>query len=251
MQMSALWWLVPLLISVFIVLGWVGWRFFVCAQLPPVAWPAGIRARVARARVLRWLLLPATLAGLVVLITLQLGGYHVLGMVAPESRTGEAHIRLALAAEPLVPPPPLPPSSFLSEERPSLAGADRDWSKLEPRFARQLLAVIARMERRGYPVVLIEGYRSPERQEALAGGAVRVTHARAFQSRHQYGEAADLAPVREGRIVLSEQDPWAWRAYQALGEEAEAEGLAWGGHWSLKDYGHIEAKAQVVASTAR
>ncbi|WP_332670532.1 M15 family metallopeptidase [Aromatoleum sp.] len=97
------------------------------------------------------------------------------------------------------------------------------------------------MERRGYPVVLIEGYRSPERQDVLADGEQRVTQARGFQSKHQYGLAADLAPLRDGQIVLSERDPWAWRAYQALGEAAEAAGLVWGGRWSLRDYGHVES----------
>ena len=104
------------------------------------------------------------------------------------------------------------------------------------------------MERRGYPVVLIEGYRSPERQDALAAGEQRVTHARGFQSRHQYGLAADLAPLRDGRIVLSERDPWARQAYQALGEEAEAAGLVWGGRWSLRDYGHLESSSRRVTT---
>jgi peptidoglycan L-alanyl-D-glutamate endopeptidase CwlK len=44
-----------------------------------------------------------------------------------------------------------------------------------------------------------------------------------------------------GRLVISERDPWAMQAYQALGEEAEKAGLVWGGRWTLRDYGHIES----------
>ena len=61
-------------------------------------------------------------------------------------------------------------------------------------------------------------------------------------SYHQHGLAADFAFLRDGRIVISEQDPWAMRGYALLGEIAEATGLTWGGRWSLKDYGHVELR---------
>ncbi|UGA36258.1 M15 family metallopeptidase [Chromobacterium haemolyticum] len=88
--------------------------------------------------------------------------------------------------------------------------------------------------------MLLEGYRSPERQDSLAGQATLVTKAKGGQSKHQYGLAVDLAPIREGKVVISERDPWAMQAYNALGEEATAAGLTWGGNWSFKDFGHIE-----------
>ncbi|GAA5786015.1 hypothetical protein GCM10007860_20480 [Chitiniphilus shinanonensis] len=275
MAQLSLWWVLLPMLGVFLSLGWIGWRFFYAGGLAapasdtlvaprPVRAPAAprepvwpkVRAALApKGRVnwvaLRWLAIAAVLVGLIIVVTLRLAGYHVLRALSPQAYEREQHIQLALKDEKLVPPPPLPPSLFLSSERPSLATADRDWSKLDPRFTQAVLAVIARMEERGFPIVLLEGYRSPDRQDALADGGVMVTKARGGQSKHQYGLAADLAPMRDGRIVLSERDPWAWEAYQALGEEAEAAGLTWGGRWSFKDYGHVEVKGSIAKLTAQ
>jgi peptidoglycan LD-endopeptidase CwlK len=142
----------------------------------------------------------------------------------------------------------LPPSIFSGAGRPGLEMADRDWNRLNPDFVQSVLKVFTRMEARGYPLVLLEGYRSPERQDVLADSHAQVTNARAFQSKHQYGMAVDVAPMRDGRLVISERDSWAMQAYQALGEEAEREGLIWGGRWKLKDFGHIEASGSIGAS---
>ena len=103
-----------------------------------------------------------------------------------------------------------------------------------------VLRLFARMEARGFQLALLEGYRSPDRQDMLADLGSNVTNARGMQSRHQYGQAADIAPMKDGRLVISERDPWAFAAYQALGQEAEALGLTWGGRWNLRDYGHVE-----------
>jgi peptidoglycan L-alanyl-D-glutamate endopeptidase CwlK len=129
---------------------------------------------------------------------------------------------------------------FASVERPALEFADRDWRKLNPAFMQTVLQLFSRMEARGYPLALLEGYRSPERQDMLADLGSHVTNARGLQSRHRFGLAADIAPVRDGRLLISERDPWAFEAYQALGQEAEALGLVWGGRWNLRDFGHVE-----------
>lgn len=120
------------------------------------------------------------------------------------------------------------------------ATADRDWNRLEPVFRDRLERVIDRLGRRGYRFQLIEGYRTPERQEQLLAMPVRVTYAGAWQSRHQFGLAADLAPISAGRVLVSADSEEALGAYKALGEEAEAAGLTWGGRWTLRDYGHVE-----------
>jgi len=142
----------------------------------------------------------------------------------------DPQIAALLQGEQLVPPPPLPPLAFSAAEvelqRPMLAQADRDWQRLDTEFARRLLAVFNVMrERHGYEMALLEGYRSPERQERLAAAGSHVSNARAFQSFHQYGLAADCAFVRGGRLVISERDPWAMRGYQLYGEVAEAAGM--------------------------
>lgn len=150
-----------------------------------------------------------------------------------------------LRGEQLAPPPPLPPEVFATAEvellRPALSSADRRWEGLDPDFRQRLLLVFKLMrERHGYELVLIEGYRSPERQAMLAALGPHVTRAGAWQSWHQYGLAADCAFLRDGRLVISERDPWALRGYRLYGELAEAVGLRWGGRWKLMDLGHVE-----------
>lgn len=183
------------------------------------------------------------------------------GPAGPDSRGGadddaeddawrpvNAQVAHALDGEHLVPPQPLPPLAFTTAEvtlvRPLLAGASRDWTLLDDGFSQRLLLVFRIMrERHGYDMALLEGYRSPQRQDQLAAAGPHVTSARAYQSYHQFGQAADCAFVRDGKLVISERDPWAMRGYQLYGETAEAVGLAWGGRWAMMDFGHVELHA--------
>ena len=153
-----------------------------------------------------------------------------------------------LEGEHLAPPQPLPPLAFTTAEvtlvRPMLAGASRDWALLDDGFSQRLLLVFRIMrEQHGYEMALLEGYRSPQRQDQLAAAGPHVTSARAYQSFHQFGQAADCAFVRDGRLVISERDPWAMRGYRLYGETAEAVGLKWGGRWAMMDFGHVELHA--------
>jgi len=251
----------------FSALGWVGWRYFVSpkpgrptidqAGAVPVdmASPSSGQSRNAASRSFYRRLLAAAMRGplLLALALVALSAAGVLAfsgsvsldpLSAPDLER-QQHIQGALRPETLVRPPPLPPSVFIGTDRPGLETANRDWSRLDPNFMAVALKVFARLEARGYPFTLLEGYRSPERQDALADTGTHVTNARAFQSKHQYGLALDAAPLRNGRLVISERDPWAMEAYLALGEEAENAGLLWGGRWRLKDYGHIEVAGMV------
>ncbi|MEW4336262.1 M15 family metallopeptidase [Chromobacterium vaccinii] len=74
---------------------------------------------------------------------------------------------------------------------------------MDPAFVQDVLRVMERMKARGFPMVLLEGFRSAERQNRLAGGSTKVTQAKGGESKHQYGLAADLAPVRGGKVVIS------------------------------------------------
>lgn len=162
------------------------------------------------------------------------------------SRPVDERVAELLRGERLVPPPPLPPELFTTREveraRPMTATASRQWELLDEGFRQRLLVVFKQMkEQHGYEMVLLEGYRSPERQAALAALGPSTTQAGPFESLHQYGMAADCAFMREGQIVISERDAWALRGYEKYGEVARSLGLTWGGHWrSLKDYGHVE-----------
>ena len=177
-----------------------------------------------------------------------LGGAHTrLGGFEDSGREVNGQVAALLEGEQLVPPPPLPPMAFttaeVSEARPMIASASRDWAMLDTDFEQRLLLAFRIMkEKHGYEMVLLEGYRSPQRQARLAAMGPSVTNASAFQSWHQYGLAADSAFVRNGRIVISEQDPWAMRGYQLYGDVAESVGLTWGGRWKMMDLGHTELR---------
>lgn len=156
-----------------------------------------------------------------------------------------------LAGEQLVPPPELPPEAFLTKEveliRPALVTANRKWDALDADFSQRLLTVYKIMrEKYGYEMAILEGYRSPERQEKLAAMGTSVTNAGAFQSYHQFGLAADNGFYRDGKIVISEKDPWAARGYTLYGEVAESLGLTWGGRWKMMDLGHVELRRRGV-----
>lgn len=129
--------------------------------------------------------------------------------------------------------------------------ADRKWHKMNPRYKQRLLMVFKIMrEQHGYEMVLLEGYRSPERQNNLATNK-NTTLARGFQSYHQFGLAADVAFKRNGKVVITERDPWAMRGYQLYGQAAESVGLTWGGRWkSIQDYGHTEYRMPGLKKTA-
>lgn len=194
-----------------------------------------------------------SLAALSVALSLLFSDFHKTDEFIPNEYKHSSRIKLTLQEEQLAPPPPLPPEAFRDaiSEQPRLNRADRSWDKLDAVFVQTVLRLMARLEARGYPMTLLEGYRSPERQDALAGQATLVTKAKGGQSKHQYGLAVDLAPVRNGKVVISERDPWAMQAYQALGEEAAAAALTWGGNWSFKDYGHIERSGSLRQLLAR
>ncbi|WP_180065985.1 MULTISPECIES: M15 family metallopeptidase [unclassified Acinetobacter] len=129
--------------------------------------------------------------------------------------------------------------------------ADRKWHKMNPRYKQRLLMVFKIMrEQHGYEMILLEGYRSPERQNNLATNK-NTTRARGFQSYHQFGLAADVAFKRNGKVVITERDPWAMRGYQLYGQAAESVGLTWGGRWkSIQDYGHTEYRMPGLKKTA-
>ena len=163
----------------------------------------------------------------------------------------DRQIEVLLRGEQLVPPPPLPPGVFTTYEveavRPDVATASRNWDLLDHEFTQRLLLAYKLMkERHGYEMVLIEGYRSPERQDQLFAKGSSVTQVGAGLSYHQHGLAADSAFMRDGKVVISERDPWAMKGYVLFGPVAEQVGLVWGGRWKMMDYGHVELQRKGV-----
>jgi peptidoglycan L-alanyl-D-glutamate endopeptidase CwlK len=185
------------------------------------------------------------------MLALIIGNNATLGGYEESTREANTQVAALLQGEQLVPPVALPPLVFATQEvealRPMLVSASRNWALLNPDFTQRLLTVFKIMkEQHGYDMAILEGYRSPERQNLLAGMGKSVTNAAAFQSWHQYGLAADCAFLRDGKLVISEKDPWAMRGYQLYGEVAESVGMTWGGRWKMMDFGHTELRVAGV-----
>lgn len=185
------------------------------------------------------------------LLALALSNPAMLPVYEGSQAMPDAQVAALLKGEHLVPPVSLPPLAFTTREvelvRPMLVDASRNWGLLHPDFSQRLLLAFKIMkEKHGYEMALLEGYRSPARQDLLAKAGGHVTNARAFQSWHQYGLAADCAFWRDGKLVISEKDPWAMRGYKLYGEVAESLGLTWGGRWTMMDFGHTELRMRGV-----
>lgn len=185
------------------------------------------------------------------LLALALSSPAMLPVYEGGTAMPDAQVAALLQGERLVPPVALPPMAFSTAEvtlvRPMLVNASRNWGLMHPDFSQRLLLAFKIMkEKHGYEMALLEGYRSPARQDELANAGSHVTNARAFQSWHQYGLAADCAFWRDGKLVISEKDPWAMRGYQLYGEVTESLGLTWGGRWKMMDFGHTELRMRGV-----
>lgn len=112
-------------------------------------------------------------------------------------------------------------------------------TSLQPRVQRLADQMVAEMARRGTPIRIVEGYRSPERQDELyAQGRTTpgriVTNARGGQSFHNWGVAVDFVFRREGYNASEAQ-------WEELGKLGESLGFEWGGRWSsFIDKPHFE-----------
>ena len=138
-------------------------------------------------------------------------------------------------------------STHLSTGQINIKNADRNWKKMNSEFVQRLLTVYKVMhDQYGYDMVLLEGYRSPERQARLLRKGSHVTKAGSYKSYHQFGLAADSAFIRNGKIVISEKDPWAMQGYRLYGQVAKSAGLVWGGDWKMMDLGHVELRKKGV-----
>lgn len=108
-----------------------------------------------------------------------------------------------------------------------------DGSLLDPQFRKRLDAVLDELHAKQIPLQVFETVRAPSRQEALYArgrdpNAVdfgrKVTNARAYQSAHQYGLAADLVFLVDGKWSWEPPPRMAsaWSVYHTI---AEAHGL--------------------------
>lgn len=96
-----------------------------------------------------------------------------------------------------------------------------DTTLLHPAFRDRLVVLGARLRVEGLPLKLYEGARTPFRQAELFArgrcvpGTKIVTRARAWQSYHQYGLAADYVFQTDG-WTWDEPRPGAWARYTEI-----------------------------------
>jgi peptidoglycan L-alanyl-D-glutamate endopeptidase CwlK len=123
-----------------------------------------------------------------------------------------------------------------------IKGVSRTFAELDADYRNRLISVFIVMKQQyGYDMVMLEGYRSPERQDSLSSN---VTLAVGGQSFHQYGLASDCAFMKDGKLMSDPRNAWTMQGYKLLGQVASSVGLVWGGNWSIKDYGHTELRTQ-------
>lgn len=111
--------------------------------------------------------------------------------------------------------------------------------RLQPLVARQADKVVEAMAMLGHPVRIVEGYRTPERQDELyAQGRTTpgrvVTNAKGNESAHNFGVAVDFI-FKNGGYNAPEE------LWQTLGSVMKSQGFTWGGDWkSFPDKPHGE-----------
>lgn len=110
---------------------------------------------------------------------------------------------------------------------------------LLPLVKRQSDKFVEEMKLMGLPIRIVEGFRSPERQDQLyAQGRTKpgniVTNARAGESLHNYGVAVDIVFRKQGYDATEDQ----WLAAATIGKSL---GFDWGGDWKdFVDKPHFE-----------
>lgn len=124
---------------------------------------------------------------------------------------------------------------------------DRDLEKLAPWFVTRLNLALAHCQGLGFRVAMFEGFRTPERQQALydqgrtTPGNI-VTNAKPWQSWHCYGLAADIA-------YRDPQGRWTWDGdFHRLSPIFEQYGLRWFGPG---DAGHYEQPGKLTLKRAK
>lgn len=138
-----------------------------------------------------------------------------------------------------------------------------DDERVHPIFRRKAKAVLADVRLWGRPIIVIEVFRSLERQRQLyAKGRTddqlqkagyskeeiakirqqgflevdpKVTY-RKTPKAHGKGLAMDVAWLVNGKVTWNVPEDW-WDLY---GRCAKAHGLIWGGDWKMRDKGHVE-----------
>ena len=114
-------------------------------------------------------------------------------------------------------------------------------SALDPSMHNIAREFLHRAAQEGIELQVVSGYRSPQEQHRIyqqgrsTDGPV-VTNAKAGYSKHNFGVAFDVAPVKNGKAHWpNDSDLW-----NKIGKIGKSLGLRWGGDWAKPDLPHFE-----------
>lgn len=127
-------------------------------------------------------------------------------------------------------------------------------SKVHPWLSSVMHQVIGACATQGVPVLITQGLRTWQEQDALYGQGrtspgKKVTNARGGQSYHNFGLAVDFVPVDAiGKADWNVGHP-AWSIVVGI---AKQHNLEWGGDWvSFKDFPHLQVTAGLTLPMLR
>jgi peptidoglycan L-alanyl-D-glutamate endopeptidase CwlK len=111
-----------------------------------------------------------------------------------------------------------------------------DLHSLHPFFRDKIVQLIKNCEAKGIDLVVVESYRTRAKQKEYYNMGRKYTRSAGGKSKHQYGLAVDVVPVKDSVAIWDNVSLW-----RKIGTEGEKLGLRWGGRWkSPYDPAHFE-----------
>jgi len=111
-----------------------------------------------------------------------------------------------------------------------------DLQSLHPYFRDKVIELIRVCKSKGIELAIVETYRTRTKQNEYKALGRKYTRASAGSSKHQYGLAVDIVPVKDSVIQWNSIALW-----RKIGVQGEKLGLRWGGRWRRPfDPAHFE-----------
>ncbi len=131
--------------------------------------------------------------------------------------------------------------------------SEKNLATLEPQTARLVRELVRRLQAEGSNFKVTSGTRTWAEQTKLyaqgrTAAGPKVTNARAGQSWHNFGVAADLTAFDKS----GKRPKWDGAEYDRMGAIAQELGLEWGGSWrKFKDRPHVQRPLGLTLAEAR
>jgi hypothetical protein len=107
---------------------------------------------------------------------------------------------------------------------------------LHPYFRDKIIQLINNCKAQGIQLAVVESYRTHAKQNEYKTMGKKYTRSGAGKSKHQYGLAVDLVPMKDSVAIWDNVALW-----KKVGVTGEKLGLRWGGRWKKPyDPGHFE-----------